>query len=103
MIPFQSILIHPKHEVFKKGETLFAINLAKDEIRKKDYAIIVEGYLDAILCHQYGFRNTVAPLGTALTSRHLQKLKLLTKKVVLVFDSDQAGYCSCKEVSCNSL
>jgi len=81
----------PETEVFKKGETLFAINLAKDEIRKKDYAIIVEGYLDAILCHQYGFRNTVAPLGTALTSRHLQKLKLLTKKVVLVFDSDQAG------------
>jgi DNA primase len=59
----------PETEVFKKGETLFAINLAKDEIRKKDYAIIVEGYLDAILCHQYGFRNTVAPLGTALTSR----------------------------------
>jgi len=81
----------PETEVFKKGETLFAINLAKDEIRKKDYAIIVEGYLDAILCHQYGFRNTVAPLGTALTSRHLRKLKLLTKKVVLVFDSDQAG------------
>ena len=81
----------PETEVFKKGETLFAINLAKDEIRKKDYAIIVEGYLDAIICHQYDFRNTVAPLGTALTSRHLQKLKLLTKKVVLVFDSDQAG------------
>jgi len=81
----------PETEVFKKGETLFAINLAKDEIRKKDYTIIVEGYLDAILCHQYGFRNTVAPLGTALTSRHLQKLKLLSKKVVLVFDSDQAG------------
>lgn len=81
----------PETEVFKKGETLFAINLAKDEIRKKDYAIIVEGYLDAIICHQYGFRNTVAPLGTALTSGHLQKLKLLTKKVVLVFDGDQAG------------
>lgn len=81
----------PETEVFKKGETLFAIHLSKDEIRKKGYAIIVEGYLDAIICHQYGFKNTVAPLGTALTSRHLQKLKLLTNKVVLVFDSDEAG------------
>lgn len=81
----------PETEVFKKGETLFAINLSKDDVRKKGYAIIVEGYLDAIICHQYGFKNTVAPLGTALTSRHLQKLKLLTNKVVLVFDGDYAG------------
>jgi DNA primase len=81
----------PETEVFKKGETLFAINLAKDEIRKKGYALIVEGYLDAIMCHQHGFKNTVAPLGTALTQRHLQKLKSLTNRVVLVFDSDDAG------------
>ncbi|MDP2754072.1 MAG: DNA primase [Nitrospirota bacterium] len=81
----------PETEIFKKGDTLFAINLSKDEIRKKDYVIIVEGYLDAIVCHQYGFKNTVAPLGTALTLRHLQRLKLLTKKVVLVFDGDEAG------------
>jgi DNA primase len=81
----------PETEIFKKGDTLFAINLAKDEIRKKGYAIIVEGYLDAIICHQYGFKNTVAPLGTALTLRHLQRLKFLTGKVVLVFDSDEAG------------
>jgi DNA primase len=81
----------PETEIFKKSETLFALNLAKDEIRKKGYAIIVEGYLDAIMCHQHGFKNTVAPLGTALTTRHVQKLKSLTGKVVLVFDSDDAG------------
>lgn len=81
----------PETEVFKKGETLFAINLSKDAIRKKGYVIIVEGYLDAIACHQYGFKNAVAPLGTALTARHLQRLKMLTDKVVLVFDSDEAG------------
>ena len=81
----------PETEVFKKSETLYAINLSKDEIRKKGYALIVEGYLDAIMCHQHGFKNTVAPLGTALTSRHVQKLKSLTKSVVLVFDSDDAG------------
>lgn len=81
----------PETEVFKKSESLFALNLAKEEIRKKGYAIIVEGYLDTIVCHQYGFKNTVAPLGTALTSRQLQRLKLLTGKIVLVFDSDEAG------------
>ncbi|MDI6890985.1 MAG: DNA primase [Thermodesulfovibrionales bacterium] len=81
----------PETEVFKKGDTLFALNLAKEDIRKKGYAIIVEGYLDVIVCYQYGFKNTVAPLGTALTSRQLQRLKLMTEKVVLVFDSDEAG------------
>ena len=81
----------PETEIFKKGDTLFAINSSKDEIRKKGYAIIVEGYLDAIVCRQYGFKNTVAPLGTALTLRQLHRLKLLAKKVVLVFDGDEAG------------
>ena len=81
----------PETEIFKKSETLYAINLSKDEIRKKGYALIVEGYLDAIMCHQHGFKNTVAPLGTALTSRHMHKLKSLTNRVVLVFDSDDAG------------
>jgi DNA primase len=81
----------PETEIFKKGETLFALNLAKEEIRKKGYAILVEGYLDSIICHQYGFVNTVAPLGTALTSKQLHRLKPLTGKVVLVFDGDTAG------------
>lgn len=81
----------PETGIFKKGEALFAINLSKDEIRKKGDAVIVEGYLDAIVCHQHGFKNTVAPLGTALTIRQLQRLKLLTGKVVVVFDGDKAG------------
>jgi DNA primase len=86
----------PETGIFKKGETLFAINVSKDEIRKKGYAIIVEGYLDTIICHQYDFKNTVAPLGTALTQKQLQRLKLLTGKVVLVFDSDEAGIAAAK-------
>ncbi len=81
----------PETEIFKKNEILFALNLAKEEIKKAGYAIIVEGYLDAIVSHQYGFKNVVAPLGTALTTRHLQRLRLLTEKVILVFDSDEAG------------
>jgi DNA primase len=102
----------PDTEVFKKGEALFALNLAKEEIRKEGYAIIVEGYLDTIICHQCGFKNTVAPLGTALTSshtiqkhkgstdrlnkQHLQWLQPLTKKIVLVFDGDDAGVAAAK-------
>lgn len=77
--------------VFKKSDTLYGIHLAKDEIRKKGYALIAEGYLDVIVCHQYGFLNTVAPLGTALTTRHLRKLKLLSRQAILVFDGDDAG------------
>ncbi|HKZ57556.1 MAG TPA: DNA primase [Thermodesulfovibrionales bacterium] len=86
----------PETGVFKKGETLFGLNLAKEEIRKKGYSLIVEGYLDTIVCHQYGFKNTVAPLGTALTSKQLQRLKPLTGRIVLVFDNDDAGVAASK-------
>jgi DNA primase len=86
----------PETEIFKKGDTLFGLNLAKEEIRKKGYAVLVEGYLDTIICHQYGFKNTVAPLGTALTSKQLQRLKPVANKVVLVFDSDAAGVAAAK-------
>src|SRR4030043_1209291 len=86
----------PETGVFKKSETLFGLNLAKEEIRRKEYSLIVEGYLDTIVCHQYGFKNTVAPLGTALTSKQLQRLKPLTGRIVLVFDNDDAGVAAAK-------
>ncbi|MGD1075934.1 MAG: DNA primase [Thermodesulfovibrionales bacterium] len=86
----------PDTPLFKKGETLYGLNRAKDGIREKGYAIIAEGYFDVIMCNQYGFTNAVAPLGTALTSSHLQKLKRFTKKVALVFDADEAGKAAAK-------
>lgn len=86
----------PETIIFKKSETLYGLNVAKDEIRKKGYAVITEGYLDVIICHQYGFKNAVAPLGTALTLGHLQKLGRLTKKILLVFDGDSAGISAAK-------
>ncbi|TAL26925.1 MAG: DNA primase [Nitrospirae bacterium] len=82
--------------LFKKGETLYALNAAKDEIRKKDYVMVAEGYLDVIMCHQHGFKNVIAPLGTALTAGHLHKLGRFTKKVLLVFDGDAAGISAAK-------
>lgn len=86
----------PETLLFKKSETLYGLNVAKDEIRKKGYVMITEGYLDVIMCYMHGFLNVVAPLGTALTTGHLQKLGRFTKKVLLVFDSDAAGIAAAK-------
>jgi DNA primase len=81
----------PESPLFRKGETLYGLNLAREGIRKTGYSVIGEGYLDVIMCHQCGFNNAVAPLGTALTAGHLRKLGRFTKKAVLVFDGDAAG------------
>lgn len=77
--------------LFKKGETLYGLDLARDAVRKKGYLVLCEGYLDVIICHQFGFENTAAPLGTAFGATHLRKLKRLTNRLVFVFDGDQAG------------
>ncbi len=77
--------------LFKKGETLYGLDLARDAVRKKEYLVLCEGYLDVIMCHQHGFENVAAPLGTALTQAHLKKLKRYTNRLVLVFDGDAAG------------
>ncbi|MDP2158093.1 MAG: DNA primase [Nitrospirota bacterium] len=86
----------PETPVFKKSETLYGLYTAKEAIRQKEYALIVEGYMDVIICHQYGFKNGVAPLGTSLTSGHLLKLRKLTKEVVVIFDGDAAGIAAAK-------
>jgi len=86
----------PETLLFKKSETLYGLDIAKDEVRKKGYIMITEGYLDVMMCRQHGFLNVVAPLGTALTTGHLHKLGRFTKKVVLVFDSDAAGIAAAK-------
>ncbi|MHB8173258.1 MAG: DNA primase [Nitrospirota bacterium] len=81
----------PETPLFHKGETLYGIDIAKEEIRKKDYAVIVEGYMDAIACHRAGITNAVATLGTALTPGHLRLLSRFSRNVLLVFDADEAG------------
>lgn len=81
----------PETPVFKKSETLYGLYTGKDAIRDKGFVIIVEGYMDVIICYQYGFQNVVAPLGTSLTSGHLQKLRKLTNEAFVVFDGDAAG------------
>ena len=81
----------PETAVFKKSETLYGLFTAKEAIRQQGRVLMVEGYMDVIICHQYGIRNVVAPLGTSLTPGHLQKLRRLTKEAVVVFDGDAAG------------
>ncbi len=77
--------------IYKKGELLYGLPLAKEEIRKQDFVYIVEGYLDQISLFKNGIKNCVACLGTALTSQALSSLKPLSKKIYLLFDGDQAG------------
>ena len=81
----------PETALFKKGETLYLLDVASEHIRKKGYAVITEGYFDAIACHRAGVDNAVATLGTALTQAHLRLLGRFSKNVLLVFDSDAAG------------
>jgi DNA primase len=81
----------PETPVFNKGRILYGLNLAKDAIKKAGFVIFVEGYIDVITTHIYGFANAVAPLGTALTQEHGKLIKRFTQEAVLVFDGDASG------------
>jgi DNA primase len=81
----------PESEVFQKRNILYGLNFAVDEIRQMDRAIVVEGYFDVIGCHQFGIKNVVAPLGTALTEDHIRQLSHLCNEIIMLFDSDSAG------------
>ena len=79
----------PETVIFNKRKNLFGLNLAKKS--KLGYLILVEGYMDAIALHQYGFDCAVASLGTSLTEDHAELLSRYTEQVVLIYDGDEAG------------
>ena len=81
----------PELETYKKGQTLYAIDLALPAIRQTKTVYIAEGYMDVIALHQAGLENAVAPLGTAFTDDQAKLLRRWAEKAVLVFDSDEAG------------
>ena len=81
----------PDTVLFNKSDTLYGYHKAKDGIREWRYAILVEGQMDLLMCHQSGFTNTVATSGTSLTGLHLEKLKKLSDNLMLVYDADKAG------------
>ena len=90
----------PATSVFNKSEVIFGINLLKklreEKRENNDYSgidkiIIVEGQIDVMMMHQYGFTNTVACLGTAFTPYHVRKLKQFSENIILLLDGDSAG------------
>ena len=75
--------------VYKKSQTLFALNVAKNT--KKDYLILTEGYMDTIAVHQAGFEEAIATCGTSLTEEQANVMAKYAKEVILSYDSDEAG------------
>lgn len=79
----------PETKIFDKSRNLYGLNYARTS--REDYLLVCEGYMDVIALQQAGFTNSVASLGTALTSQHANLLKRYTNRVVLTYDSDGAG------------
>ncbi len=78
--------------VYHKGSTFFGLNLAKEEIKQKDQAIIVEGEFDVISCYSRGIKNVVAIKGTALTENQVSLISRFSQKITLCLDRDEAGF-----------
>jgi DNA primase len=87
----------PETAAYIKGRNLFGLNLTRDEIRRQGYAILVEGFLDLIVPFQFGIRNVVASLGTALTPEQVKLLSRFARRVVVNYDGDRAGVQAAKK------
>ncbi len=81
----------PQTAVFDKSGILYGIDRARGAIREQGLAIVVEGYMDVLIAHQYGMANVVASMGTSLTEKQMGIIKRLTKNLVLALDADAAG------------
>ncbi len=81
----------PESPVFSKGKTLYGLNWAKNDIRREDQVLVVEGYFDVVRLMAAGATTVVAAMGTALTDAQAAALRKLTKNVFLLYDSDKAG------------
>lgn len=78
-------------EVYQKSKILYGAYFAKNEIRKKDECLLVEGYTDVISLHQAGIENVVASSGTALTQDQIRLIKRITPNITMLYDGDAAG------------
>ena len=81
----------PQTPLFEKNSVLYALDMARDAIKHEKQVVIVEGYVDAVIAHQHGTKQTVACIGSAITEKHIQQLKKLTRQVTLALDPDAAG------------
>jgi DNA primase len=81
----------PETPLFSKSRCVFGLDLARQKMVETRTAVVVEGYTDVIVAHQFGVSNVVSPLGTALTEQHVTMLRRFADRVVLLFDPDTAG------------
>jgi DNA primase len=86
----------PETAAYTKGRHLYGLHQTRDDIRRKKFAILVEGYLDLIIPYQFGVRNAVASLGTALTPEQAKLLGRFARRVVVNYDGDRAGVSAAK-------
>jgi DNA primase len=81
----------PATALFDKSNSLYGLNFSRHSIASSGTAVVVEGYTDCLMPHQFGCENVVATLGTSLTAGHARLLRRYANKIVLIFDSDVAG------------
>jgi DNA primase len=81
----------PESALYHKSQSLYGLHVAKGFIREKGLSLIVEGYLDLLTLHQFGFKHAVATLGTAMTESHVRLLKRFSNQFIAIFDSDESG------------
>ncbi|TNF59947.1 MAG: DNA primase [Deltaproteobacteria bacterium] len=89
--PPAKYLNSPENQLYHKGEVLYGLHEGRVEIRREDATVLCEGNFDLVALHQAGFQNAVAPMGTAFTEAHAKLIKRFARKVVLLFDGDEAG------------
>lgn len=93
----------PETELYKKSEILYGMDKAKDAIRTRGFAVLVEGQFDLILLHQIGFQNTVALSGTALSTQHVSLIKRYADNLMLCLDADRAGLAASEKTALAAL
>jgi DNA primase len=89
--PLGKYINSPETPIYSKSRVLYGLSLAKEAIREREFALLVEGYADLITVFQAGFENIVASSGTALTVEHIQLLSRYARRITLVYDADSAG------------
>lgn len=80
-----------EHPLFQKSKLVYGLDEARETITKSDMVVVTEGYTDCIAAHQHGLKNFVGTLGTALNEQHVMLLKRFARRMVLLFDGDEAG------------
>ncbi len=81
----------PQTKVYNKSEVIYGIHMARNEIRKADQAILVEGYMDVLSLWQHGIKNVIATSGTSVTQEQMRRIRNYSKNLLMVYDADSAG------------